>query len=156
MRKEVFITLADGGNELMFRVTAMPAMQQARWTSKALIMLAGTGVVKNFNAFEIDKLQKQFEKDGLTMVLDLVGKLEFEKAEPLFNELLACCAHVPDKNNRNFAVAMSAENIDTVVGDFKNVYRLAIEAFKVNFTSSGNGDLSPTRKQADITFTKRM
>lgn len=155
MRKEVFVTLQDGGNDVMFRITQMPAMQQARWTSKALIMLAGTGAVTNLNMFEVNKLQKQFEKDGIKMLVDLIGKLEFEKVEPLLNELLACCAHVPDKTKRNFVVNMTADNLDSVIGDFQNVYKLAIEAFKVNFTSSAAGSPSPTRKQADITFTKR-
>lgn len=156
MRKEMFVTLQDGGNDVMFRITQMPAMQQARWTSKALIMLAATGVVTNLNMFEVDKLQKQFEKDGIKMLVDLIGKLEFEKVEPLLNELLACCAHVPDKTNRNFVVNVTADNLDSVIGDFQNVYKLAIEAFKVNFISSAAGSPSPTRKQADITFTKRM
>ena len=156
MRKEVFATLQDGGNDVMFRITQMPAMQQARWTSKALIMLAATGVVTNLNMFEVDKLKKQFEKDGIKMLVDLIGKLEFEKVEPLLNELLACCAHVPDKTNRNFVVNVTADNLDSVIGDYQNVYKLAIEAFKVNFTSSAAGSPSPTRKQADITFTKRM
>lgn len=155
MRKEVFITLQDGGNDVMFRITQMPAMQQARWTSKALIMLAATGVVTNLNMFEVDKLQKQFEKDGIKMLVDLIGKLEYEKVEPLLNELLACCAHVPDKTNRNFVVNVTADNLDSVIGDYQNVYKLAIEAFKVNFTVSAAGNPSPTRKQADITFTKR-
>lgn len=155
MRKEVFITLQDGGNDVMFRITQMSAMQQARWTSKALIMLAATGVVTNLNMFEVDKLQKQFEKDGIKMLVDLIGKLEFEKVEPLLNELLACCAHVPDKTNRNFVVNVTADNLDSVIGDFQNVYKLAIEAFKVNFTFSAAGSPSPTRKEADITFTKR-
>lgn len=90
------------------------------------------------------------------MLVDLIGKLEYEKVEPLLNELLACCAHVPDKTKRNFVVNMTADNLDSVIGDFQNVYKLAIEAFKVNFTSSAAGSPSPTRKQADITFTKRM
>lgn len=155
MRKEVFITLQDGGNDVMFRITQMPAIPQARWVSKALIMLANTGVVTNFNVFEVDKLKKQFEKDGIKMLVDLIGKLEYEKVEPLLNELLACCAHVPDKTKRNFVVNMTADNLDSVIGDFQNVYKLAFEAFKVNFTSSAAGSPSPTRKEADITFTKR-
>lgn len=155
MRKEVFITLQDGGNDVMFRITQMPAIPQARWVSKALIMLANTGVVTNFNVFEVDKLKKQFEKDGIKMLVDLIGKLEYEKVEPLLNELLACCAHVPDKTKRNFVVNMTADNLDSVIGDFQNVYKLAFEAFNVNFTSSAAGSPSPTRKEADITFTKR-
>ena len=152
MRKEVFVTLQDGGNDVMFRITQMPAMQQARWTSKALIMLAATGVVTNLNMFEVDKLQKQFEKDGIKMLVDLIGKLEYEKVEPLLNELLACCAHVPDKTNRNFVVNVTADNLDSVIGDFQNVYKLAIEAFKVNFTSSAAGSPPPDPETSGYNF----
>lgn len=80
MRKEVFVTLQDGGNDVMFRITQMPAMQQARWTSKALIMLAAAGVVTNLNMFEVDKLKKQFEKDGIKCLLTLLASWNMKKS----------------------------------------------------------------------------
>lgn len=156
MRKENYITLQDDGRELNFKLTQMSAMQQTRWASKAVILLAATGVIKNLTQFEVDKLQKQFEAEGLNMVLDLIGKLDYDKVEPLFNELLTCAAYIPDMGNRNFVTAITTNNIDSIVADFKNVYKLAIEAFKVNFTVSSAGNNSPTRKQADIVIPKRM
>ena len=156
MRKESYITLLDDGRELNFKLTQMSAMQQTRWASKAVILLSATGVVKSLTQFEVDKLQKQFEAEGLNMVLDLIGKLDYEKVEPLFNELLTCAAYIPDVNNRNFVTAITTNNIDSIVTDFKNVYKLAIEAFKVNFTVSAAGNSSPTRKQADIVIPKSM
>ena len=156
MRKESYITLLDEGRELNFKLTQMSAMQQTRWASKAVILLAATGVVKSLTRFEVDKLQKQFEAEGLDMVLDLIGKLDYDKVEPLFNELLTCAAYIPDKQNLHFVTAITANNIDSIVTDFKNVYKLAIEAFKVNFTVSAAGNSSPTRKQADIVIPKRM
>lgn len=156
MRKESYVTLMDEGRELTFKITAMDAVRQARWISKVIILLASTGAVKNISQFELAKLEEEFNKRGLEMVFEIVGKLEYEKVEPLLNEMLACCAHVPDSTNRNFVVQMSADKLGAVVSDWKNIYKLAFEAGKVNFRSSATGSSSPTRKKADMVIPKPM
>ena len=157
MRKENYITLQDDGNEIMFRVMQMDAMKQTRWVTKALLLLASAGIVKSTSALELEKLSQQFEKEGLTLLFDILGKLDYDKVQPLFDEMLTCVAHVPDRNNRGFVVQLNADNIGTVVGDFKNVYKLAFEAVKINFFNAGSvGNSRRPQKQADIVFTKRM
>lgn len=157
MRKEIIVNLTDDGNELTFKIKQMSAIKQERWINKVLILAAGSNVLSGmFSSFKLSGLSNQLKNMDIDKFLDMFGKLDYEKIEPLYNELLECCSYVPDKNNLNFTTALNADNADSIIGDVQTLYKLRLEALKINFNFFSNGAKSPNQKKADIVITKRM
>lgn len=157
MRKEKIIEIVDDGNLLTFKIKQMSAIKQERWINKVLILAAGANVLSSvFSSFNINKISNSFKDMNLNKFMEMFGKLDYEKVEPLYEELLECCSHIPDKNNVNFATPLNSNNADSIISDFKTLYKLRFEALKLNFSFFKNGAKSPNQKTADITYTKRM
>lgn len=157
MRKEIIVNLTDDGNELTFKIKQMSAIKQERWINKVLILAAGSNVLSGmFSSFKLSGLSNQLKNMNIDKFLDMFGKLDYEKIEPLYNELLECCSYVPDKSNLNFTTALNANNADSIIGDVQTLYKLRLEALKINFGFFSNGVKSPNQKNADIVITKRM
>lgn len=157
MRKEKIVEIVDDGNLLTFKIKQMSAIKQERWINKVLILAAGANVLSSvFSNFNINKISNSFKDMNLNKFMEMFGKLDYEKVEPLYNELLECCSHIPDKNNVNFATPLNSNNADSIISDFKTLYKLRFEALKLNFSFFKSGAKSPNQKTADITYTKRM
>lgn len=157
MRKEKIVEIVDDGNLLTFKIKQMSAIKQERWINKVLILAAGANVLSSvFSGFNINKISNSFKDMNLNKFMEMFGKLDYEKVEPLYEELLECCSHIPDKNNVNFATPLNSNNADSIISDFKTLYKLRFEALKLNFSFFKNGAKSPNQKTADITYTKRM
>lgn len=157
MRKEKVIEILDDGNLLTFKIKQMSAIKQERWINKVLILAAGANVLSSvFSSFNINKISNSFKDMNLNKFMEMFGKLDYEKVEPLYEELLECCSHIPDKNNVNFATPLNSNNADSIISDFKTLYKLRFEALKLNFSFFKSGAKSPNQKTADITYTKRM
>lgn len=157
MRKEKIVEIVDDGNLLTFKIKQMSAIKQERWVNKVLILAAGANVLSSvFSNFNINKISNSFKDMNLNKFMEMFGKLDYEKVEPLYNELLECCSHIPDKNNVNFATPLNSNNADSIISDFKTLYKLRFEALKLNFSFFKSGAKSPNQKTADITYTKRM
>ena len=125
MRKETEITIEEGrdkGKE--FKITEMPATQADRWVTKTLCLFGHSG--QSFNVLA---------KMPLSGILDAFSKVDYEKAEPLLNELLACASFKKD----GIFVAMKGSMVDSVVEDWTTIFRLRIEALKlvVGFLEQG-------------------
>jgi hypothetical protein len=157
MRKEKIVEIIDDGNLLTFKIKQMSAIKQERWINKVLILAAGANVLSSvFSGFNINKISNSFKDMNLNKFMEMFGKLDYEKVEPLYEELLECCSHIPDKNNVNFATPLNSNNADSIISDFKTLYKLRFEALKLNFSFFKSGAKSPNQKTADITYTKRM
>lgn len=157
MRKEKIVEIMDDGNLLTFKIKQMSAIKQERWINKVLILAAGANVLSSvFSSFNINKISNSFKDMNLNKFMEMFGQLDYEKVEPLYEELLECCSHIPDKNNVNFATPLNSNNADSIISDFKTLYKLRFEALKLNFSFFKNGAKSPNQKTADITYTKRM
>ena len=156
MRKEKIVTIMDDGNELMFKIKQMSAIKQERWINRVLIIAAGanvlTGLFSNFNLTKIAQGLKNFD---LEKFIDIFSKLDYEKVEPLYNELLECCYHIPDKRNMEFSTPLNAQNADSIISEAKTLYKLRLEALKLNFSFFSKGVKSPNQ-EAKITITKPM
>ena len=149
MRKEIIVNLTDDGNELTFKIKQMSAIKQERWINKVLILAAGSNVLSGmFSSFKLSGLSNQLKNMDIEKFLDIFGKLDYEKVE--------CCSYVPDKSNLNFTTALNANNADSIIGDVQTLYKLRLEALKINFGFFNNGAKSPNQKKADIVITKRM
>lgn len=159
MRKETIITLQDTNfkgepKELTFKIKQMSAVQQERWFNRAVMLLMGAG--SSISDVTLNQLQNEMQSKGIQYLLELFGKLKYEDIEPLYNELLTCCSHIPNPDNPNMAVRCSVQDIDNVISDFRNLYRLRIEVLKLNFgfLTAGVNFQQPQQQQA-IVFTKR-
>lgn len=131
MRKENIITLNDRGNNLTFKVKEMSAMQLERWIVRALLLLAGTGLfegVKSQNDMGtmIQRAGAEFGTKGLSML----GAVDIEKAEPLLNDLLACCWY---RNDKGGEFQLTPETVDGIIEDVRTLFELRKAALQVNF-----------------------
>lgn len=153
MREQKIVSIIEDGNELTFRVTQMPATKAERWLNRALSALAGAA---SGNASLSGLQQRLAGEKALEELFKIFGALDYEKVEPLYNELLECCEHIPEKNNLNFSTPCSQATIDGIVGDPMTLYRLRLEALKLNFSFFQKGRNARSPKEPLVTFPKTI
>ncbi len=128
MRKEIEITLLDRGKELIFKIREMPASKLEKWLMKAVLLIAQSRE-KNTNLSENDESQiSTFAHLFASNKLELLLELNFEKAEPLLDELLTCVQRKVD----SALIAVTPDNIDTFIDDVETLFRLRLEVLKLN------------------------
>lgn len=157
MRKEKIITITDDEKELTFKIKQMSAIKQERWINRALILLTGTKVLNGIiSDLKLKNIKQKIKNFNIESLLGVFNNIDYEKVEPLYNELLECCSHVPNPNNTNFCTQLTTENIDSIVGEVSTLYLLRLEALKINFSFFTQEKKSQSQKKADIVITKRM
>ncbi len=121
-RRETIIEIDDRGQMLTFKIKEMSAIQLERWLIRALLLIAGSGTgvpdgsdLKATGAFLADK--------GLAAL----GNIDMDKAQPLLDELLACCARVIE----NVEERCTPESVG-YIQDVKTLFALRTEAVKLN------------------------
>ena len=130
----------------------MPATKGERWLNRLLAVLSNTASAKGASLKDLEgRLTSGNIYDELFQIF---SALPYEKIEPLYNELLECCEHIPEKNNPNFSTPCNQENIDSIVGEVGTLYRLRFEALKVNFAFFQKGLNAQPQKEPSITFKK--
>lgn len=142
MRKTEIIKLIDDGVERTFRITQMPATKAERWVNRAAFLLVGAG--KELKADNID----------IEKVIKAIATIDYDKAEPLYNELIECCTFLPDGNVNGGGIACTQDTIDAQIIDPMNLYRLRMASAKLNFSFFMNVLQFQDRKQDTITFSK--
>lgn len=162
MRKEAIITLQDTdykGNpiEVSFKVRQMSALQQERWINRVLLLVLKNGEALKSLGTNITDIKSKIEgNNGIENIIGIFRNLEYEQVEPLYDELLTCCSHIPDINQPNMIVPCTTSMIDTVISDYRNLYRLRKEALKINFNFFGNGASSQGSPAKQIVIAKNM
>ena len=129
MRKEIEIKIDEGRDAgKVFKIEEMPAVQMDRWVTRALCMLGRSG--SGLSALGGSTLED---------LLQAFSKLDFKDSEPLLDELLACCSFKKDGS----LVKMGGSMTDSVIEDWTTIFKLRIEALKLNlgFLEQG-GDLT--------------
>lgn len=123
MRKERTIELQDQDQTLTFKVRQMPATQLQDWILRALLLVAGSGAqvpegadIKAAGAFLAEK--------GLAAL----SNIDFAKARPLIIEMLGCCSRVIERVEER----CTPESVDNYILDVTTLFRLEMEAFKLN------------------------
>lgn len=129
MRKEIEIKIEAGRDAgKVFKVEEMPAVQMDRWVTRSLCALGRSGSgLSAINGMTMEALLKAF------------SQLDIKDSEPLLDELLACCSFKKD----GVLVKMTGEMINSVIEDWTTIFKLRIEALKLNlgFLEEG-GDLT--------------
>ena len=117
-RKETEIKIEDGRDAgKVFKITEMPAVQMDKWATRALLLMgkSGTGI-------------GMLAAMNLEDILEALSKASYEETEKLLDELLACASFMKD----GVSVPMKGEMVNSVVEEWTTIFRLRIEALKLN------------------------
>ena len=128
MRKEKEIKIETGRDAgKVFKITEMSAFQMDKWATKALLVL---GKSKKGGILSIGSM-------SLEDLLSSLSDVDYEKAEPLLQELLDCCYFKKD----NTLVQLKKDFVDSVVEDWTTLFKLRLEALTlcVGFLEQGDG-----------------
>ena len=135
MRKTKEITLQDRDKSLTFRITEMSATQLEDWTMRAALVLAAAGSDVPAGG-GIEAVGKYLAEHGL----GAIGAVDYAKAKPLLDEMLGCCFRVLDRTEEK----VTPETADAYIEDIRTLFKLRMEAIKLNFGFFGSGGQSAT------------
>ena len=155
MRKEKIVELHDGDNILTFKIKQMSASAQEEWIVRIILLVLGTEAgTKALGSADMQNLQSKVT--DVNELIKLLGQLKFDDVKPLYNQLLDCCYYVPDAGNMNFVTKLNINNADSIISSFQTLFKLRVEALKVNFGFFKSGVKSPKAAGKTIKITKNM
>lgn len=129
MRKEKIVTLNDRGRELSFKIREMPATRLESWIVRAGLLLASTGVLDSKSITDAsDAIQaagKVIAEGGLAAL----GNVDYDKVQPLLDELLGCCEHMVD----GIGHKVTPDTVDGIIEDVKTLFALRKEVITLCF-----------------------
>lgn len=132
MRKEKTITIDDRGNALTFKVREMPATRLESWIIRAGLLLAGTGLLDTGGKDAPQDAGEVMSAAGKALAengLAALGKVDYDAAKPLLDELLACCTRV----DAGMEQQLTPDVADGIIEDVRTLFALRKEALAVNF-----------------------
>jgi hypothetical protein len=128
----VVITAEGRDKGKVFFITEMPAMQVERWAMKAFLALARSGV----------EIPENISSAGLAGIAQLglkaFGGLNFDDAEPLMQEMLACVQIIPNPSNptvRRSDIEADIEEVSTLLKLRAEVYNLHTDFLQLGVNS---------------------
>lgn len=130
------IKLIDGTDEqgkpieTTFIITQMSAVAADEWTDRAALILGKASAEELFNSFKVDGDAER----GKALVASIFN-IEYEKAKPLFDQLLECCEI--KVGDTRFPVLSNLDMINSPV----TLKRLKIESFKLVYSFFSGGGL---------------
>lgn len=131
MRKEKTIVIDDRGRSLTFKIREMSALRLESWIARAGILLAATGILDETrvdvrNAGEIAAgVARAVGESGISAL----GRLDYDKARPLLDELLACCSRV----DAGVEQPLTPDVLEGFIEDVRTLFTLRKEALALNF-----------------------
>ena len=144
MRKEKNIVIDDRGKSLTFKIREMSALQMEGWIARAGILLAGTGILDETrvdvrNAGEIAAgVARAVGESGISAL----GRLDYDKARPLLDELLSCCFRV----DAGVEQPLTPDVLEGFIEDVRTLFTLRKEALALNFGFFAQGGPSASVK----------
>lgn len=144
MRKEKTIVIDDRGRSLTFKIREMSALQMEGWIARAGILLAGTGILDETrvdvrNAGEIAAgVARAVGESGISAL----GRLDYDKARPLLDELLSCCSRV----DAGVEQPLTPDVLEGFIEDVRTLFTLRKEALALNFGFFAQGGPSASVK----------
>ena len=105
---------------------------------RAVLVLAGAGSDIPASG-GVEGIGKYLAEHGLAAI----GNVDYQKAKPLLDEMLGCCYRVIDKMEER----VTPETADAYIEDMGTLFKLRLEALKVNlgFFGSGSKSASPEK-----------
>ena len=139
-RKESIISIQDREQLLTFKVREMSASKLENWLARATLLVADSGS-QTKGGLNMETLGSVLVEKGLAML----GKVDFDKAKPLLDELLGCCSRVVERVEER----CTPESVDAYIQDVRTLFTLRMEAIKLNLGFFLNGDEAPVEDPAD-------
>lgn len=124
-RENISLELTDGETKLKFSIKPMSALKAEKWLYKAVAVL-GLPVISEI---------KTLTAEGVIKAL-AAKPLDFDKAEPLLDELLACCKR---QAGGGVEVELTPETIEGQIEFPTTLFLLRVAAFKASFGFFGGG-----------------
>lgn len=124
MRKTLTYRVPDEGRDQgkTYLLTEMPASQAEMWAARAFFAMANTGI----------ELPSELTDSGMAglahLGLSLLGKLPFNEAKPLMDEMFTCVQFVPDPSNQSFTRPLVENDIEEI----KTRLKLRVELLKLH------------------------
>lgn len=144
MRKEKVIVIDDRGKSLTFKIREMSALKLEGWIARAGILLAATGILDETrvdvrNAGEIAAgVARAVGESGISAL----GRLDYDKARPLLDELLSCCSRV----DAGVEQPLTPDVLEGFIEDVRTLFTLRKEALALNFGFFAQGGPSASVK----------
>lgn len=147
MRETTEVKLIDNKKELLFKITQMSAYKQEAWIIKVVTLLSANS--KSYDI--ISKMVTMNSNEQIGALMGLLGGIKYEDIQPLYDELLECVSYIPDETNKGFETPLSAKNVDSIITDFRNIFKLRIESLKLNFSFFSEGEnMQPPKEEATV------
>lgn len=144
MLKTKNITVDDNGNKLTFVVRQMPAMKAWHWCNKVILLLCAAGAdIPVDNGFT--GALGYIREHGL----GVLGRLDYDKAQPLMEELLSQCYRVVDR----METQVTADTCEAYIEDMRTLYTLEKEAFMISlpfFTQGGSSAIQESQNTVKV------
>jgi hypothetical protein len=131
MRAEREIVLSDRGRELRFKIREMSATQLESWIMRALLLLGPALGRLDGEDVGLGEAARALRSKGL----GLLATIEYDKAKPLLDELLACCVRV----DAGVSQVCTPTSVDGYVEDVRTLFQLRKEALTLNLSFFGQG-----------------
>ena len=148
MRKEKTIVIDDRGKSLTFKIREMSALQLESWIARAGILLAATGILDETKV-DVRNMGEIAEGVSRTLAhsgLSALGKLDYDKARPLLDELLACCSRV----DAGVEQPLTSDVLEGFIEDVRTLFTLRKEALALNFGFFAQGGPSASVEDGPI------
>ena len=144
MRKEKTIVIDDRGRSLTFKIREMSALRLESWIARAGILLAATGILDETKADvrNVGDIAASVGRMVGDFGISALGKLDYDKARPLLDELLACCSRVEAGVEQPLTPAV----LEGFIEDVRTLFTLRKEALALNFGFFAQGGPSASVK----------
>lgn len=157
MREKRTVTIKEGSRELTFAIKPMSAWKLEKWMYRAAIQVAranGMDVVGDSieDAQNAMKGLQAGEESGIKWIASTIGGLDFEKAEPLLDELMECARLV---TGTGVEMELTSQTIDGQIDSPITLMKLRLECLKANFGFFGTAAVPAAEEpEPQITFRK--
>lgn len=144
MRKEKNIVIDDRGKSLTFKIREMSALQMEGWIARAGILLAGTGILDEtrVDVRNVGEIAAGVARAVGESGISALGRLDYDKARPLLDELLSCCSRV----DAGVEQPLTPDVLEGFIEDVRTLFTLRKEALALNFGFFAQGGPSASVK----------
>ena len=144
MRKEKNIVIDDRGKSLTFKIREMSALQMEGWIARAGILLAGTGILDEtrVDVRNVGEIAAGVARAVGESGISALGRLDYDKARPLLDELLSCCSRV----DAGVEQPLTPDVLEGFIEDVRTLFTLRKEALALNFGFFAQGGPSASAK----------
>ena len=116
MRKTSTVTIEGGEKNRdtgkVFQVTEMSADAAERWALRAGFALMNTGI--DIPELDGGASMADMAQIGLKTLMKAFSRMDYEQAEPLLNEMMACVQVIPDPAKPNIIRPLESVDIEEV------------------------------------------